>query len=638
MSYRCAHENCDENPTFGVQGTKLGVFCAQHCRAGFVEVVKHAQDKRTESVEESKAPAGPSSKATITRCANEMCSKRPSYGVVGSTLAEYCARHAPSGMTNVLLRRCAVDGCDSRPTYGQRGSKVPILCDFHVKDGMVLLVGKRCRYQGCDEVGNYREKGSKINAAYFCKAHAQKEMVKVEERKSCLQEGCHREPHYAMGGRGPGIYCSQHAPEGMSCIRKSRRCHEEDCQRFPSFGVEGTTAAMFCSQHAKEGMVNVKNKTCAEESCRTQPSYGVKGTKRKEYCSRHAKEGMVNLINMLCADENCRKPPTHGAEGSKKAIYCAQHARDGMVGVKEKRCLQQGCDKFSIYGLESDRRRIYCADHARPGMVNMRSSSKLCKNVQCSMQPSHGVPGSRFAVYCAAHAAEGMVKIRNKRCTQHACRRLPVYGMPGTTLALYCSQHLKPGMVNLSMMSSSRIGIDIDSRGEGGGNKVRIADDGTPEQQQERNQARVSLERGGRTALGTVENAVTANTVGQKRSVDAHNGDKGLEVSKRTCATTDGQSKEVSRVERGGRTALGTLHTAVTSNTEALAPSLDVRTADGPPAVSKPVCAATENRESSNVAANADEPPSGTTDGEIIDTGIDVSDPVCATAAPPMDQ
>ncbi|CAN0050288.1 unnamed protein product [Sphacelaria rigidula] len=40
------------------------------------------------------------------RCGHEGCSKRPSYGAVGSRHREFCAQHAGAGMVNVISKKC----------------------------------------------------------------------------------------------------------------------------------------------------------------------------------------------------------------------------------------------------------------------------------------------------------------------------------------------------------------------------------------------------------------------------------------------------------------------------------------------------------------------------------------------------
>eukprot|EP00752_Nemacystus_decipiens_P016879 g15111.t1 len=86
----CGHPGCTTRPSFGVEGgSKKAEFCAQHAKAGMLDVVH----------------------------------KRPSYGVEGSSKkAELCAQHAKAGMVDVVGKRCGHPGCTTSPSYGVEGS------------------------------------------------------------------------------------------------------------------------------------------------------------------------------------------------------------------------------------------------------------------------------------------------------------------------------------------------------------------------------------------------------------------------------------------------------------------------------------------------------------------------------------
>lgn len=52
-------------------------------------------------------------------CANGSCGMEPSFGVDGSKVAVYCRQHSGDGLVNVRRKHCAYGGCSKAPSFGQ---------------------------------------------------------------------------------------------------------------------------------------------------------------------------------------------------------------------------------------------------------------------------------------------------------------------------------------------------------------------------------------------------------------------------------------------------------------------------------------------------------------------------------------
>jgi hypothetical protein len=50
---------------------------------------------------------------------------------------------------------------------------------------------------------------------------------------------------------------------------KNKTCIYEGCKKQPTYNTDGGTKALYCSTHKQEGMVNIKCVTCKSEWCRT---------------------------------------------------------------------------------------------------------------------------------------------------------------------------------------------------------------------------------------------------------------------------------------------------------------------------------------------------------------------------------
>ncbi len=131
VKMRCVHQGCNTRRSFSMDGSKKAEFCFKHARSGMVNV------RRDE-------------------CAQERCTKQPSYGTDdGRKKAEFCSQHARTGMVNVKTKRCAHQGCTTRPSFGVDGSKKAEFWFQHAKPGMGEVMGKKCAHQGCRKQASY---------------------------------------------------------------------------------------------------------------------------------------------------------------------------------------------------------------------------------------------------------------------------------------------------------------------------------------------------------------------------------------------------------------------------------------------------------------------------------------------------
>ncbi|CAM9153130.1 unnamed protein product [Sphacelaria rigidula] len=95
-------------------------------------------------------------------CGNDNCSKKPSYGVMGSRKAEFCAAHASSRMTTLTSKKCGNEGCFKYPSYGVEGSRKREFCAVHARLGMVNVSNKKCGNEGCSKVPSYGGSGKSV--------------------------------------------------------------------------------------------------------------------------------------------------------------------------------------------------------------------------------------------------------------------------------------------------------------------------------------------------------------------------------------------------------------------------------------------------------------------------------------------
>ena len=346
--------------------------------------------------------------------AHGVCSKQPSYGVVGSRTAEFCAQHKKEDMVNAKEKTCAhPTSCNMHPNVRRRWAarRLSSVSNTTSRRAWWTSSASDVPTLVCIKHPSYVREGSKT--AEFCVQHAIEGMVPVVKGKRCAHPSCNKQPLYAQERGKMREFCAQHKKEGMVDVAR-KRCAHPSCNKQPSFGVEGSKTAEFCAQHKKGGMTNVASKRCAHPSCIKCPSYGRGGSKAAEFCAQYKKEGMVDIVSKRCADPSCKKKPPYGRGGSKAAEFCAQHKKEGMVDIVSKRCAHPSCDKRPSYGMEGSNMREFCAQHnKKEGMVDVRK--KTCGHPCLEKRPSSDMDGSKTPGFCVEHSEDGMVTSRGAR-------------------------------------------------------------------------------------------------------------------------------------------------------------------------------------------------------------------------------
>ena len=269
---KCSENGCQTQPSFGLPGTKIGIYCSRHAKDGYVDV----RNKK---------------------CSEEGCSIKPNYGPVGGK-PTHCATHKRSGYINLTSRICKEEGCVKQPSYGAPGTKNAIYCSTHARNGHVDVRSKRCSEEGCYIGPCYGPVGGKPT---HCATHKKAGHV---PNKKCSENGCQTRPMFGLPGTKTGIYCLKHTKYGYVNV-VSKKCLEEGCETQPRFGLPGTKIGIYCSKHSKDGYVNVLSKKCLEEGCEKRPGYGSPETKTATYCSEHARDGYVDVITKRCESDSC---------------------------------------------------------------------------------------------------------------------------------------------------------------------------------------------------------------------------------------------------------------------------------------------------------------------------------------------
>ena len=56
------------------------------------------------------------------KCKTGGCGKLPFFGVAGTKMVEYCAQHAPEAMVNAKRGKCRTEGCGKLASFGDAGT------------------------------------------------------------------------------------------------------------------------------------------------------------------------------------------------------------------------------------------------------------------------------------------------------------------------------------------------------------------------------------------------------------------------------------------------------------------------------------------------------------------------------------
>lgn len=169
----------------------------------------------------------------------------------------------------------------------------------------------------------------------FCTEHKDQSMINVVD-KTCLFEGCTKQPCFNYDGEQKGVFCAEHKQQNMVDV-KNKKCLFKDCNKQSCFNYSGETKGIFCFEHKKDNMVDVKNKKCL--TCACCASYGIPGN-TPTVCAQHKEDGMISHPKTKCKTANCKEIAIY-ALTSKKAIHCEMHKEHGEINIIERICT--GC-------------------------------------------------------------------------------------------------------------------------------------------------------------------------------------------------------------------------------------------------------------------------------------------------------
>ncbi|CAM9649165.1 unnamed protein product, partial [Sphacelaria rigidula] len=69
--------------------------------------------------------------------------------VAGSKQVKVCAQHARAGMVDVVTKKCDDEGCSKKPSYDLAGSKKAEFFSQHARAGMVHVASYKPSREGC---------------------------------------------------------------------------------------------------------------------------------------------------------------------------------------------------------------------------------------------------------------------------------------------------------------------------------------------------------------------------------------------------------------------------------------------------------------------------------------------------------
>lgn len=198
----CIHRGCRKQATFGVLG-RTREFCAGHATEGTVCLrgqnrgLQKKSAPRSDSKNDANiaaAAATSSSKHSGSQptwrardgCRHPRCKTWPSFGIAGSKVREFCARHADEGMENVITahrrgpaaasasvdslsrhdnRWCACRGCAEAPAHVYRldTSKTAKYCALHAPGGRINLTSRDPALRSDDTSGSPMQESAEVS-------------------------------------------------------------------------------------------------------------------------------------------------------------------------------------------------------------------------------------------------------------------------------------------------------------------------------------------------------------------------------------------------------------------------------------------------------------------------------------------
>jgi len=172
----CSHPDCMTRPTYGISGTKVGLFCKEHKLSEHVDVKNKT-------------------------CSHPNCTTRPVYGISGTKVALFCTEHKLSEHVDVINKTCSHPNCTTIPTYGISGTKIGLFCKEHKLSEHVDVKHKTCSHPDCMTQPNFNFLGF---TATYCGTHRSPTMV-YNPKKRC--SSC---KNFAISRTQDSFTCADH--------------------------------------------------------------------------------------------------------------------------------------------------------------------------------------------------------------------------------------------------------------------------------------------------------------------------------------------------------------------------------------------------------------------------------------------
>jgi hypothetical protein len=425
----CQEENCLIRATFGIKGTKKGIYCLEHNTKGYIKVVGK-------------------------KCYIIDCYISPSYGIEGTKKPIYCKNHIPKNTdikyVNVVDKKCLK--CSKQSTFGIKGTKNPLYCLEHKNKEHVDVINKKCIGDNGQCIKNPLFGTIDTMKAEYCKEHKPNHSYIDVISKQCEHEGCYTHATFGKINTKKLQFCVKHCPDDTYIRINSKKCKEEGCNTRPSYGTIEDKIAIYCKKH---GLVNnciyIPNKSCI--FCDSMAIYTNIETNKVEVCKLHIPKDKTDLYifkgGKRCIDANCNTFASYGERNTKNLIYCKKHCPNTIDYTDNKHDKCTTCDKIPVFGLKGTKDPIYCSScipiNEKDKYMNV--VDKQCIYSNCTTLPTFGKFGTKLREYCFEHKIDNTyVNVKDKTCIIKGCNKKPNCNYIGYS-ASHCSEHKQKGMI-----------------------------------------------------------------------------------------------------------------------------------------------------------------------------------------------
>jgi len=377
-------EGCQTQPSFGIPGTKIGVYCQHHAIDGYVNIkMKYCPF-----------------------CEQDGIYKVGIFGTRGEKI-RYCRRHKQPFHIDLSHPMCIVCGL-VRPSYGAKGSRKLTYCYAHRenKDDK-NLVSDRCII--CSTVATYGIKGEK--KALYCTSHKDPKIHVDVKHRMCMFEDCGLRPSFGLEEDKIALFCSGHCNKLIHTNVANRKCKYPGCSTFPSYGKKNGKT-VHCSKHKDDEEINLITKRCEFENCETIPIYGSIIDKKPRFCTIHKQYDSVDVKHDNCLYLGCTSRPRYGDFEDRVAIFCWKHRHPNHENVADKLCVggESICKGNVLYGYPGFT-PSHCKNHKQAGQM-VKSKSK-CQNPECKSPAFFGIT---YPMFCEDHKKKNHKDLINKNC------------------------------------------------------------------------------------------------------------------------------------------------------------------------------------------------------------------------------